>query len=124
VTKAEDKLADLFVDHTLCRPPREAAPVKSDYANKTELWRLGTDGKWRPDNKQPGLAFVGARGDDVVVWSSACKCKFPNGCSAGAGSDFAFSKLDLPTLQFERRRPMAGAVKASRATLRAKAKKR
>lgn len=118
MTKADDKralaTAQELAGHTLCRPPRDALPVKSEFAGKLALWRLGTDGYWREDNMQPGLAFIGMLDDNVIVWTSSCKCTFLHGCSAGAGGAFALDKLDLPTVQYHRRRSIANVRKSSR----------
>lgn len=44
--------------------------------------RLCDDGRWRDDNKQPAIAFVGLRQPDddqpdvdAIVWVAHCKCK-------------------------------------------------
>lgn len=118
MTKADDKralvLAKALAGHTLCRPPRGSLPVKSEFANTEKLWRLGADGFWREDNKQPGLAFVGELDGNVIVWSSACKCPYLDGCPAGAGSEFALQKLDLPAVGFDRRRPIASVARKTK----------
>lgn len=97
--------------HSMCRPPRGAFPVKSEFAGVTRLWRLGSDGVWREDNHQPGLAFIGmthdGRRENVVVWHSACSCPHLNGCTAGAASTFALHALDLSGFMIDRRRIVA-----------------
>jgi hypothetical protein len=90
--------------------------VESDYAGKTLLWRLGSDGKWRADNGEPGLAFVGSIKGEAFVWSAKCSCPHLNACAAGAGSNFAFDKLDIAVIRFER----VKAIKAPKKKAKAK----
>lgn len=95
-----------FDAHPLCRPPRDAVAVPSDYDRSEKLWRLGNDGKWREDNMQPGLAFVGrVPGESgTMVWTANCRCPYPSVCPAGVAGDFVFHKLDIQSTTFERRR--------------------
>lgn len=107
-----------FDAHPLCRPPRDAEAVTSDFEGSTKLWRLGNDGKWREDNMQPGLAFVGRlpESSSTIAWTANCKCRFPAECPAGAAGDFVFHKLDIQSMTFERRRayPSMIAMKAKK----------
>lgn len=93
--------------HALCRPPRGAKPVRSEYTDSAKLWRLGDDKKWRADNGKPGFAFVGedATGN-VIVWLPECKCPYAKGCAQGAAGAFVFDKLDITAITYARRRPV------------------
>ena len=96
-----------IVGHNKCRPPRGAVPIVSAYDGSTKLWRLCDDGKWREDNKQPGLAFIGmVKDDEPTIWVANCKCHMLNGCTRGAAFKFALDKLDIGTISVHERAPV------------------
>lgn len=97
--------------HPRCRPPRDAKPINSEYDNSEKLWRLGDDGRWREDNGEPALAFIGSVKGEAVAWVADCKCAMLNGCALGKAFTFSVETLDLGSISAHRRRPMSAVRK-------------
>lgn len=94
--------------HPVCRPARDAVGARHKLRSGLVLWRLGLDGRWRPDNGDPGLAFIGRRlqlkgESEFVVWVAHCACKLPIHCPVTKALEHARERLDIDAISIHRR---------------------
>jgi hypothetical protein len=77
---------------------------------RAKLWRLDLRGKWRVDNGEPGLAFIGAcrmwrnrcESVDHIVWVASCKCTDAQ-CPRWKALEYAREKLGLESIRIDER---------------------
>lgn len=115
--------------HALCRPPRGAGkPHGTESVGLKEVdigvnypedepFRLGEDGKWRPDNGRPARAFLYKLDGNFFACIADCDCPYTNGCPLGT----ALSKADdlgITAINVDRRRRVT--VRESKQVLRKK----
>ena len=93
--------------HPKCRPPRDALRPGS-LANIGPL-RLGDDNRWRVDNGEPGVAFIGRLDDEHHVWVASCKCTDAK-CPRWKALEHAREKLDIESISVHER-PRKGSTR-------------
>lgn len=98
--------------HPLCRPPRGAdGPIDILLVYKPRPLQLTREGRWRYDNGEPSLAFIGhtrvegGRGFQNVAWVARCKCTDAT-CPRFKALEHAREKLDIESLIVIERPPV------------------
>jgi hypothetical protein len=105
------------VSHPLCRPPKGVGKPDGAKYGDDKPFRLGDDGRWRPDNGVAARAFLGKLDGENVAFIADCRCPYTNGCPLGLALTKA-DDLGISATMVHRRTPIGIGTIASRGATR------